>query len=219
MNINENILLVEGESDKSFFEQLCKKFDLKTAVKVAHPRELAGTHNSKQGVLNHLPLLLEQLADGRIKHLAIVVDADMKNHGGGYIATIDRIKAIVDPYGFKVIPNSQNGVVFRHNDGLEDLGVWIMPNNADDGMLEDWFKQCVIADELNLLTHANVTLTGLPMPVKFAQHHHSKAQVATWLAWQKNPGHGMYRAVEENLLDANNASFKCFESWIKVMYT
>ena len=72
----ENLLLVEGESDRSFFEQVFTLLNLRASIHVAPPRDVGGRFNTKEGLLNHLPILLAQLADGRLKRLSVVLDAD-----------------------------------------------------------------------------------------------------------------------------------------------
>lgn len=91
MAMTDRILLVEGESDRSFFVEVCKNLGLQTSVIVAAPKNVGGSHNTKEGVFNHLPTQLKQLGDASITHLAIVVDADSENNGGGYKHVIDRV--------------------------------------------------------------------------------------------------------------------------------
>ena len=218
MVMADHILLVEGEADKSFFEQVCKTLELHTSVTVAPPKDVGGSHNTKEGVFNHLPILLNQLSDAQITHLAVVVDADSEDNGGGYNHAIDRVAEIVKPYGFTFTSNPVGGVLFQHNDGLADLGMWVMPNNCDEGMLEDWIKSCVHPDEHKLFAHAKTVVDTLPQP-KFKPIHISKAEVATWLAWQKQPGHGLYRAVEDQLIDTESALFKELCVWLTHIYS
>lgn len=49
---------------------------------------------------------------------------------------------------------------------------------------------------------------------KFGSHSISKAEVATWLAWQKQPGHGLYIAIREELLDHESPLFSEMEKWL-----
>jgi len=123
----------------------------------------------------------------------------------------------VEPYGFTLIPDPVAGVIFKHDDGLADFGLWVMPNNCDEGMLEDWIKDCVHSNEHNLFTHAEEVVGDLSPP-KFKPIHRSKAEVATWLAWQKKPGHGLYHAVEEQLIDTNSEMFKELSDWLNHIY-
>ena len=46
----------------------------------------------------------------------------------------------------------------------------------------------------------------------------AKAEVATWLAWQKQPGHGLYCAVKDNLLNTDHTLFQELEQWLKKIF-
>jgi len=218
MAMAEHILLVEGESDQSFFKEVCKTLGLDANVKVALPRDSGRFHNGKEGVFNLLPDLLNQLGDAQITRLAVVVDADSVVNGGGYQRAIDRVTETVEQCGFTLIPNPAGGILFQHGDGLADFGLWVMPNNSDEGMLEDWIKSCVHPDEHELFAHAETVVATLPQ-TKFKPIHISKAEVATWMAWQKQPGHGIYRAVEDQLIDMNSALFKELCVWLTHIYS
>ena len=221
MAMAEHILLVEGESDRSFFKEVCKTLGLHPSVTVALPKDVSGSWNGKEGVFNILPIRLSQLvdADATLTHLAVVVDADSVANGGGYKHTIKRVTEIVEPYGFTLLPDYPvAGVIFQHDDGLADFGLWVMPNNCDEGMLEDWIKSCVHPDEHQLFAHAETVVNTLPK-TKFKSIHISKAEVATWLAWQKQPGHGLYRAIEDQLIDRNSALFQELSFWLTHIYS
>jgi len=84
--------------------------------------------------------------------------------------------------------------------------------------LEDWIKSCVHSDEHELFTHAEEVVGELSAP-KFKPIHCSKAEVATWLAWQKRPGHGLYLVVEDELIDTNSALFEEFSVWLTHIYS
>ncbi|MET3139694.1 hypothetical protein AAKU61_004076 [Undibacterium sp. GrIS 1.2] len=215
------ILLVEGESDKSFFEEVCELLKLDTKIQVAPPRDIGGVHNSKQGIFKQLSILLNQFADGTLTHLAVIMDADYKSeHGLGCQATISQMETTLAPFGFNLKRNSDPkmaGLFFTHPDGFKDLGFWVMPNNRDEGMLEDWIKNCVSPSEQTLFQHAVATTTALTAP-KFKEIHRSKAEVATWLAWQKTPGHGPYSALRESCIDPESAQFKQLASWLRLVF-
>jgi hypothetical protein len=218
MEMDDCVLLVEGQADRSFFKEVCKTVGLHDIVTVAPPKDVGGTHNTKEGVFNHLPILLNQLADAQIARLAVIVDADSEDTGGGYQRAITRVADIVKPHGFTLRQNQVGGILFQHDDGLADLGLWVMPNNCDEGMLEDWIKSCVHSNEHELFTHAQEVVDELSAP-KFDPIHCSKAEVATWLAWQKQPGHGLYRVVEDQLIDMKSALFQGLSDWLTQIYS
>jgi hypothetical protein len=223
----KNLLLVEGNADKEFFNTLCNTIKLSPTVQVAPPKDLVGgSYNTKQGVFCHLKTLLPQLNDGQIQRLAIVVDADYaESHGLGLKGTLNQIKKIVSPFGFE-LPKSDtypNGFYFKNSDGLADFGVWIMPDNGKDGMLEDWIKSCVTQSEQTLFDHAEKTVTDLLKHgfKKYKPTHITKIQVATWLAWQELPMYGVDRVLldkNDPLVDKNSVLYKNLTNWLKKIY-
>lgn len=218
---SERLLLVEGDADKRFFDAICKSQGLDTEVQVAPPKEVGGQHNTKQGVIKHLSVLVKQLEDGSIKRLSVVVDADYEDeHGLGFTRTVEQVTNVVKKLGFdsaKEVDEAHGGLVFPHSDGLADLGLWVMPDNRREGMLEDWIKQCIIQAEQPLFQHAVKVIESLAQH-KFKSIHRSKAEVATWLAWQKLPGRGPYYALEEQLIDSKNALFLGLTNWLAHMF-
>jgi len=97
MDTSRQLLLVEGDADRSFFKIIIEKLSLNTTVKVALPKEINGEFNSKEGVFNLLKILLSQLDDGNFTHIAAIVDSDYIEYGQGYQKTITRISSILNP--------------------------------------------------------------------------------------------------------------------------
>ena len=216
---HKNILLVEGEADRGFFEAICKLLNILVDVRVATPKDMGGGHNTKEGVLSHLTsALLPQLQDGQLARIGVVVDSDRPMHGSGFAATLQRFTEALAQAGFLPNPSAASGLVFTHQDGLADLGLWIMPNNADDGMLEDWIKQCLGLAEANLYQHAENSIDAIPGAPKFQSWHRTKVEVATWLAWQKKPEHGLYNAAQSDLLNTDAPLFKELQAWLRHVF-
>ncbi len=216
----ENLLLVEGESDKSLLTKVITRLKLRTDVMVAPPKDVAGRANNKEGLLQHLPTLLEQMPDGRLKRFAIVLDADFAgSHGLGCTKTLDRIEATLNRHSFSLAksPPQDHGRTFRHPDGLADIGVWIMPDNRADGALEDFLSTCITADEKALFQSAQKAVAGIKNR-KFAETHVSKAEIATWFAWQKEPGRGADHALTNGLFDETCPSFVGLTDWLRRIF-
>ncbi|MCX7098059.1 MAG: hypothetical protein NTV43_09185 [Methylococcales bacterium] len=221
---SSKILLVEGDADRNLFTQLCKSLPYSPEIRVASPRDLnPKSRDGKQAVLKQTSILLKQFADletGSQRCLAVVIDADYKAEGGlGYQKTVEQFESIVAELGYLPVSDLSNnpGLIFQHSDGLSDLGLWVMPNNDSDGMLEDWIKDCIHQDEKPLFTHAESIVEALN-PKRFKPIHLSKAEVATWLAWQEQPGHGLYLTVTGQLLDANKPLYSDLIAWLKHIF-
>ncbi|WP_374487983.1 DUF3226 domain-containing protein [Zoogloea sp.] len=211
-----SLLLVEGQTDKAFFEALCKSIGIETEIKIGLAREYGQSKNTKQAVINSLKTLIHQMQDGTLKHLAIVVDADRISDGGGFRKTIDQISDQISTEGYSSHPICLNsgGLLYKHNDGLPNFGVWVMPDNAAEGMLEDWIKLSISPSEKPLLEQATATVGSIANK-KFPISRLSKAEVTTWLAWQKKPGEGLYYTAEDNLLDRTAQPYTGLVEWLK----
>lgn len=219
--MSDHILLVEGESDRGFFEVLCRKLGLGAKVQVAPPRRFGAPRDSKQTVFNVLPTMLRNLGDSEDGRLAVIVDADREKDGGGFSCTVEQFIAKVEGYGYeyqRADSVESAGLLFSHNDGLNDLGLWVMPNNGDEGALENWLLQCAHPEEQTRLNHAQSVIDSLPFDRRFNELRRPKAEVATWLAWQKRPGEGLYNALEADLVDENSPQYKALVDWLKRVF-
>lgn len=219
MTNKQKILLVEGEADKGFFKKVCKKLSLDATVKVALPKDLAGNaFNTKGGVLSQLELLQNQLEDGHITNIAAIVDADFIEHGSGTEKTLKKASDLLAPFGFtKRNSPLVSGFYFDHDDGLPSIGLWIMPDNQKEGMLEDWLKSCIKSDEEKLYIQAQEAVQKINNP-KFKKHLQVKAEISTWLAWQSSPGHGLYCIAYNDLLDETNDNYKNLCLWLQAVF-
>lgn len=212
-------LLVEGIADQSFYEIFCKKHGLHPEVRVAKPRDFGGLKNTKQGAINLLTTLLPMLGDGQLERLALIVDADQAQDGGGFAKTVEQVAAILTPFGFLSPPVvfPQGGLLFKHGDGLADFGLWVMPDNQAEGALEDWLLRSIRADEQPLLVHAKSAVGTLAAP-KFKPARRVKSEVATWLAWQAKPGEGLYYTVDAGLLDESAPLYGGLRDWLHAVF-
>ena len=212
----KNILLVEGDADRGFFEALLQRWQFSVkAVDVCTPRDAGHHKDSKQAAFAVIQqTYLPQLADGQIERLAVVVDADRTEHGGGYARTVKQLTDVLNTFGYVALQAPAPSLIFQHDDGLSDIGVWVMPDNAGDGMLEDWIKQSIHPQEAGLMSHASSAIDQIPGRPKFKPLRRSKAEVATWLAWQENPDHGLWQAAEADLLDESAPLLIGFKDWL-----
>lgn len=216
-----NILLVEGEADRALFEVLCRNWHLSVMpVKVFTPRDAGHDFNTKQAVFSVLETTyLTQLADGQIERLGIVIDADKAADGGGFERTVEQLSQRLRTAGYQLREESAlDGLCFRHDDGLNDIGAWVMPNNGDEGALEHWIQSNLHSNECALMQHAQASINQIPNGPKFKPSRRTKAEVATWLAWQTEPDHGLWQAAKPGLLDESAPQFKALRAWLERVF-
>jgi len=84
--------------------------------------------------------------------------------------------------------------------------------------MKDWVKDCVSIADAQLMNLAIANVAVLPKPNKFTSLHISKAEVATWLAWQKKPGHGMHQIATESLLNTAHPKYVALTQWLKHLF-
>ena len=118
---------------------MLKTLNLQVAVKVAPPKELGGltTLNKACSIIYQSCLTIP---DGGLVNLAVVVDADTAPNGG-YQRTLRACKSNRDTTPLQSVKADPiGGLIYKHEDGLADFGLWIMPDNTQEGMLEDWLE-------------------------------------------------------------------------------
>ncbi|QLO16959.1 hypothetical protein HV183_26570 (plasmid) [Citrobacter freundii] len=225
--MKKNILLVEGSNDKAFFERVCKKHGLNYTVQVSNPVDFVpssqGGFNSKQGVINSLTTLLPLLEDedSSINKIAIILDADITgSNNGGFSSTISQIEVKAGEFKYNNHSHCNPGVELKHSDkNMHSLGVWIMPDNKSDGAIEHWIKDKIIESERKLFEHACDIVSKLPV-TKFSDSSIAKAELATWLSWQNQPGRTVAYTLKDGneLIDINDIKYKNLIDWLKAFF-
>ena len=226
-NINHaNILIVEGEGDRSCLEQLCHTLKISPDIVLpATPKDLLDDgYDSKQGVYIALEDRLDLLkqADSPLKRLAIIVDADQAKDGQSFHTTFDTITQRLKAFDYHFdsqASNDSSGLIFSHSDlGFNPIGVWIMPNNSADGAIESWISECIDPVKCDLFPHAQTVVNGLSTSFNrtFTGNKKAKADVATWLAWQRSPSIGLYAAVP--LLNTQSTHYQNLVTWLNYVF-
>ena len=214
-------LLVEGESDQEFFKSYCTLLNI-INVDVFPPKSIdPNTGNGCSNLINNLPILLKEIKAGAIDNLGIVLDADYPpNNNGGFTARYQLVANELLNFGYTVpkSPLRNNGEIFVHPDGLPSIGLWVMPDHNQNGMLEDFIAKLITdPTQVSLLAHANKSISKLPATLFNSTLHLTKAKVFTWRAWQQRPGLPLNTALQSGLLDRSKAAG--FESWLKKVFT
>jgi hypothetical protein len=220
MTRENSVLLVEGYADKIFFEHVFSRHSVEASVKVSVPTDWADKYNTKGAVFNTLPILIDQMSDGRLKKLAVVVDSDLEEHGGGQLKTLAMFADLVKKYGFeqRYRVGEKGGYLFHHKDGLSPVGLWIMPDNEHDGVIEHFVRSCIIDIQKERFERGVELLDASVQPFLFEQHRRIKAEISGWLAWQKNPGQGIFSCIREGLIDQESHLFKKLRDWLSMVF-
>ena len=212
-------LFVEGQGDVQFFKALFRRLDADKRIDIKPPSALAPRLGD---TVSHFPslisMLVKSLEDGRLEQLGIIADADYTS-GGGFESRWNTLGGCLKEHGFNIPKKppklADAGSIFKHADGLPSVGLYLMPNHRDNGMLEDLLWQGLKHEPEGqaLQRYAEKTIKALPH-TRFSKHHHTKALLYTWLAWQKRPGQTMDVTINAKLLDYELDALKGFLNWL-----
>ena len=204
-----SILLVEGKDDQHVIWSLLEYYQIPEVFEVI---DCDGIDNL------FYELSLRLTTPMSYNHIGVVIDADI-NLKSRY----DSYKAILfktGKYDLSKIELSKFGtIIYSMDTNYPTLGLWIMPDNQCDGMLEDFVMTLAYENDV-LMEEAEKVLSSLEIKKlnRYAPNHRSKAKIHTYLAWQEEPGKPMGQAITAKILDANSESAQFFIDWIKRLY-
>jgi hypothetical protein len=157
--------------------------------------------------LINIPVRLKQ---PDIETIGIVIDADV-NIKTRWVA----LSSLLTSLGFNMPAEiNEDGLIIESNELR--IGIWIMPNNSLNGMIEDFIAFLVPIDDL-LLKEAYNTLEHIELQKlnRYSHIHKSKALIHTWLSWQEDPGKPMGLAITKKYLSTDEEVCMKFINWIK----
>lgn len=197
-------LLVEGVNDEHVIKNLC----FVHGVAAPFIEDVEGIEELFAGITN-------RLKEENIRTLGIVVDADV-SPSNQWERVTNRLAAI----GYGSIPAQppHEGWVSTESVPMR-VGVWIMPDNGQPGMLEDFVAQLIPVDD-PLLAKAGATLQEVEREGihRYNVTHRPKALIHTWLAWQAVPGMPMGRAITIGALDRGAPVALLFIGWLQRLF-
>ena len=202
-------LFVEGNDDLHLICNICKVFNVAKTFDVEDSKGITK-------LLEGLPVRLK--GSGETKTIGVVVDADV-SIGSRWQQIRD---ILVKSNLYADIPEecpSDGLILLPINPDDIKVGVWIMPNNRSNGMLED-FATFLIPKDDSLLPEVDKVLTDIETRKlnRYNPTHHSKARIHTWLAWQKDPGTPLGWAVTKKYLSATPPICQDFVNWLNALY-
>ena len=150
-----------------------------------------------------------------LRNLGLIVDANLEGVETRFIGLKNLIESTLEIKLPKAEKLTKNGFTFQ----FEDLtvGVWIMPNNSENGYLEHFLGK-LIDPKNETLQFAKDTVDEL-WTKEFCEFKtlkevkKQKALLHTFLAWQKSPGLPMGTAVRSNFFNVKLDQAANFEKW------
>ena len=195
------LLLVEGVNDKHVVGHLWQRI---------YRSERSFCISDKHSVGQLLRSIgTEARSPGR-EALGIVVDAN-DDISSRWEAVTDRLRgAGIDP---PTRPDPEGVVI----DGTPRVGIWMMPDNASTGELEDFVAKMVPSDD-TVWPMSKGYIEGIPRPErKFKEGKILRAQIHAWLASREDPRQ-MGLAIKTEDLDIDGALCKRFAGWLERLF-
>ena len=200
----DRVLLTEGKNDCFVIAFLCSVHDVP---------ENFGLYDSGSDAMALKRLSALIAGSEPLKVIGIVLDADNPNMQSKWFSVKNRLVKL----GYEM-PDSpiQNGTIVN-GDNLPRVGLWLMPNNNVDGMLED-FCRTLASDSAIDFAQACALEAKDKGYSSFKDVHLSKSTIHIFLAWQDEPGMPLGQAITSKTLDATQPSALQFISFLKRLF-
>ena len=197
----QRLLLVEGSDDRHVIYALLKAHCVPQVFEVLQ----------LEGVERLLDSVPQQLKAADRARLAVVLDADEDVE-----KRWRQLKGHLEREGHSNLPEapSAEGTIVDLSTGVR-FGVWLMPDNCLPGMLEDFVRLLVPAQD-TLFPRVDGFLASIPEQERlFPEAHRPKAHVHTWLGIQKEPGKPLGQAITARYLDPHCPHVEPFLKWLR----
>ncbi|SLM27990.1 conserved hypothetical protein [Desulfamplus magnetovallimortis] len=201
----KKVLLVEGKSDCHVILALCEYH---------HISETFGIYECEndEALLKRLNALIIQPLPPET--IGVVMDTDDSGASSRWQQIQQKIKD--HGYLFPEMPN-EKGSILPDNSGKPLIGIWLMPNNQDPGMLEDFLMEMAEESAMNAASQCVETAKQGGF-THFKQPHYSKAIIHTYLAWQDEPGKPLGQSVTAHALRPDTEIALIFVEWLSNLF-
>jgi hypothetical protein len=206
---DKNLLLVEGNDD--FHVVLA--IQGQRSIRILDKKDIV----SKGGIDELIESFPVHLKGSDIRALGAIVDADtdlnnrwlsLRNRltEAGY----ENVPATPDIKGTVVAPPASSI--------LPRVGIWLMPDNAATGILEDFLRYLVPENDV-LFSHVEASVNSIPETERrFSALAKPKALIHTWLALQEEPGRPLGQSITAQFLNHDVPQVDLFVAWLQKLY-
>lgn len=201
----KSVLLVEGKDELHVLSQLLEHHQVPENFRI----------KNKEGIDVLLETLDVELIAGGLECLGVVIDADT-----ALVPRWESLRRIFAQSGCPLPdqPDPLGTVVELSGRTLNRVGVWVMPDNAAEGMLEDFVRSLVPLGDALLAFAEECVDEVIARDRRFRPSYRSKALIHTWLSWQKEPGTPLGLAIKNHELDAGADYVLPLISWLRRMF-
>ncbi len=201
-------LLVEGINDRMVTGELLARHG------IVWPETQWQPFINATGGIDELLKTIPVACRASYHRLGVVVDADLSG--------VDRWRQVTAKFAsgginLPATPEADGTIVDLETPGqLRRVGVWMMPDNAQPGAIEDFIQHLVHQDDPIWPIAGTSTLDAQAAgaPVKQA----IKGQVHAYLAWQEPPGLPFGSAIKAQVFRHNAALATRFVDWLRRLF-
>ncbi|MEI6987660.1 MAG: DUF3226 domain-containing protein, partial [Rhodospirillaceae bacterium] len=150
----------------------------------------------------------------------IGIASEIRDDSGVVRVTVDtdkKISYILTNAGYNVPKDPEATGTIIQCEGKPRIGIWLMPDNQASGMIEDFVK-FLVPEADALIAQACQCVADIKPPDWRFEPHLSKAEIHTWLAWQKSPGTPLGSAINQKYLDADCQHAKTLITWLSDLF-
>lgn len=201
-------LTVEGIDDKHSILNLMKRHGVDwdaPAAPVPYVQEAGSVEQ-----------VLEAIAPGVQSHarFGIVVDADTEPKRR-WMQVRDRLRS-----AGLTAPDEADaaGTILPGRSPQQRVGIWLMPDNREPGILEHFLAKLVPAGDGTWPYAEETTRRARELGGPLAEKDLMKGMLYTWLAWREHPGLPFGTALTVRVLAHDSAEALAFVAWFKRLF-
>lgn len=202
------VVLVEGGDDKYVIDALLTSWAVDSRPIVKYAR----------GDANLPTLMRDHLKSEKLASLAVVIDADQtaaETRWESLRGSVPLLQQLAT--GWRHVPFEDT---VTREDGLPNIkfGLWMMPDNQNSGTLEDFLRPLIPTSDIWTFAQ-EASEEAKSKGAEFSDTKLVKAQLHTWLAWQKKPALRPGKALKAGyfLSAAKDGNVENFLQWLKRM--
>lgn len=203
--MNDKIMLVESRDDSCIIKALCEYYDYSEKFEIKKC-------GSVEKVLSSINA--EIVSPERRKTIGVMLDVNSVGVERRWASVTGKIMKY--PYMVPKKPHRE-GTIIMGRERYPKIGIWFMPNNKDNGMLEDFCLNMIEEKTKEYVNNVVMEAKENDMTT-YIENHESKAVVHTYLAWQNEPGKPLGISVTNRALNVQRKEVKVFVRWIKELY-
>jgi hypothetical protein len=204
----DKVLLVEGDNDCHVVMALCQAHNVPETFGIY---QCGGSDKVK--ILKRLNALIVRPEPPQVIGVMIDIDRSLENRWQSITTKLRNHPKYLPPE-----TPARDGTIIESVKDNTKLGFWLMPNNQNSGMLEDFCAELAEPESLAFAREC-VEQACRNQVTTFKDVHHSKAVIHTYLAWQDEPGYPLGKSITSQALRPHTDIAIRFTNWLTRLFS